>query len=98
MKLEPGEIICENCNGKGKIEVQFEENGSMIPVPCFKCDGTGKLTWIENVFGKEVKSTQSWMGSNTPKGYIPCDGRTLSKDDYPDLYKMFENQYGKNNL
>lgn len=30
----------------------------------------------------------------TPAGYIPCDGRALSKDDYPELYGVIGNRFG----
>lgn len=58
-EYEPGFVKCKHCNGRGydsylkrnmnstehKLEWQRE--------PCDKCDGTGQLTWLEVIFGKQ---------------------------------------------
>jgi rubredoxin len=48
MKLSPGEIICDKCDGTG---YDFRPNKYLCP----KCHGVGKLDWIEVVVGKETK-------------------------------------------
>ena len=47
INLEPGEVICPECNGKGTIIVQCIGN------VCPMCWGAGKLDWIENIVGKK---------------------------------------------
>jgi len=59
MKLnkEMGEIICPKCNGTGD-QTNFKDDlpnyGYLFP--CTKCQGSGKLDWIETVVGKEESS------------------------------------------
>ena len=43
-KSEFGYIICDKCKGIGNL---------LDVVKCQKCYGSGKLNWIENIFGKE---------------------------------------------
>jgi len=45
--LNPGDVICEKCNGTG-----FEKNPDIWQGPCDVCRGSGKLDWIEAVVGK----------------------------------------------
>ena len=42
MKID--EVICDQCNG----------SGDEYPFPCSKCNGEGKVNWIENIFGKSI--------------------------------------------
>jgi len=58
IKLEKGEIICPECSGFGISEyiqeINIETYQSMIGKElCRKCQGAGKLDWIENLVGKE---------------------------------------------
>ena len=48
MDLKPGEIRCDQCDGKGFIVNKYFGK----PV-CNKCNGTGKLDWVEAVVGKK---------------------------------------------
>lgn len=48
-KLNPGDILCYNCNGS---KVDSDTLGHYF---CKVCHGTGKLDWIENIVGKEPK-------------------------------------------
>jgi DnaJ-class molecular chaperone len=45
-------IICDRCNGSGIVSVP-----RIIWNYCFKCRGTGRLTWLENIFGKNYPLT-----------------------------------------
>lgn len=46
--LQDGEIICDECQG-------HVYNSHLLPrFDCFKCDGAGKLDWIENIVGKNL--------------------------------------------
>ena len=46
MNLNPGEVICDKCNGE--IFIGDESNTEI----CSKCLGAGKVDWIENIVGK----------------------------------------------
>lgn len=48
-----GYVICEECSGTGnifKIKGLFKTQFKEI---CTRCYGEGKLTWVENILGKE---------------------------------------------
>ena len=47
--LKPGEMICDVCNGTGKVD----HDKIPMRVSCKKCYGTGKVDWIENITGKD---------------------------------------------
>jgi DnaJ-class molecular chaperone len=46
--------ICEKCNGTGQIFDRFTLKERM----CYRCNGEGKLNWIDNIFGK--KQERHW--------------------------------------
>ena len=54
MKLEFGEVICDNCKGTGDDLAYEIYNEYGLFVRCIKCNGEGKLTWTENVFRKDL--------------------------------------------
>jgi RecJ-like exonuclease len=57
IKIKEGEIICDKCCGFGHIysvEIYNEK--------CDKCQGTGKVNWIENIFGKEKERPHTVPG------------------------------------
>ena len=54
-----GIMQCDKCNGSGTRDtrndpVRYDKIGRIIPpvIKCKKCNGTGKLTWLEMIFGK----------------------------------------------
>lgn len=53
------EYTCDRCKGKGKIKntVIFILDGKETKIPgndlCPKCKGSGRLNWIERIFGKK---------------------------------------------
>jgi len=55
--LEEGEVICNKCSGKRRIETDkpkwWRLRLSEIESLCPKCWGDGKLDWIENAVGKK---------------------------------------------
>lgn len=56
--LEPGEVICDKCNGTGKPnnnKIDYRQKYVTYPWTCDKCYGVGKLDWIENVTGKRPR-------------------------------------------
>jgi len=54
--LKEGELICPECDGigfPGKVKLQGDKVG-LFKYVCSKCQGDGKLDWVENVVGKKV--------------------------------------------
>jgi len=49
LDLNEGEKICDSCNGVGYHIISFTGSAKW----CKKCKGTGKLNWIEEIFGKQ---------------------------------------------
>jgi DnaJ-class molecular chaperone len=68
MELNPGEIICDQCNGTGKEYIGVPIPRGDIYNNCPKCQGVGKLDWIEAVVGKKTKNNifngATWMEPN----------------------------------
>lgn len=56
MKIEPGCTICKRCNGWGYEYIKDKDNyyktydGKKMAAKCFRCNGSGQLTWIQNIF------------------------------------------------
>jgi len=42
----------------------------------------------------EVGQIMAYTGENIPEGWLPCDGRMLRRDTYPELYKVLGVKYG----
>jgi hypothetical protein len=51
IQLNPGEIICPECNGSGNNIFEQSDLWNAIS-QCSKCLGSGKLDWIERIVGK----------------------------------------------
>ena len=50
LELNPDEVICDKCNGYVQtysVDCYDQE--------CSKCLGSGKLNWLENIFGKKKR-------------------------------------------
>jgi len=42
-----GYVTCDNCNGRGYIKIK----NPIFPIDhCKRCNGIGKITWIQNIF------------------------------------------------
>ena len=54
-KLEEGEMVCDKCEGGGKSWI--------YTTPCSKCQGEGKVDWIENIVGRKPELIDT-SGSN----------------------------------
>lgn len=53
MKLEPGEIICDKCKGRGTIPKVDKPTGEIVTyIICRKCHGKKKVDWITNAMGE----------------------------------------------
>ena len=96
MKLEPGDIVCDQCKGIGHPNNnKIDYNSSYYfnsPHVCDKCNGTGKLDWIEAIVGKH-KSKQfkvNWSTSEQLYGHDinPIGMEKLSKQIADDIDKQ----------
>lgn len=47
------EYLCNRCKGRGTYSTKTKDKRLKV---CRVCEGSGKLNWIDNVFGKEEKS------------------------------------------
>ena len=63
IELEPGEVICKECNGSGKKDEENTDIVFKIFNQCKKCHGKGKLDWVENVVGKEKDHSNELLES-----------------------------------
>jgi len=58
--LDPGEMICNKCNGTGWLTGKNEWEYT-----CDKCRGDGKVDWISNIMGKPVPPPRTLKGNWT---------------------------------
>lgn len=78
--MEDGIVICDRCQGSSIIIDEFH-----IGNICPKCHGTGKLNWIENIFGKEhpsisiAKDLVNVQPMSEPTGQIFCIKPVIKK-------------------
>ena len=50
--LNEGEVICNKCEGGGSYPGLFLKKTSAYWIGCRKCQGEGKLDWVERIFEK----------------------------------------------
>lgn len=51
ISLKKGEEFCPKCDGKGRIKTnRFNQEGKYLK--CSKCNGDGKIDWVEKAVGK----------------------------------------------
>ena len=61
-------MICDKCNGNGDIYIQYVTIHDKVVDDkkiCDKCKGTGEVNWIENIFGKQEWTRQSYHFQKT---------------------------------
>ncbi len=51
--INEGEIRCSDCRGNGVISVKIGPGNRIRSSLCDKCQGEGKLDWVENIVGKK---------------------------------------------
>lgn len=73
-KNRSGMYRCSACNGRG-----YSVEGRTYPV-CKKCQGTGKLDWLERVVGKKTPDPNQIVFSNYEISYIPSKLMVLKFD------------------
>ena len=83
LKLEEGEMICDKCEGKGCISSKIDP--TTMASSCQKCQGTGKVDWIENIVGKKPEmqfgsSSTSSMSSGGTFAVSPGMNNFLDKE------------------
>lgn len=74
--LKEGEVLCDICNGYGYSV--HDHWGKMV---CKKCNGEGKLDWIERIVGKK-NEIQGWSGYTASSGWSGCSGWTTGSSFY----------------
>jgi hypothetical protein len=58
------------------------------------------IRWEEKVvapqYGGSVPTgiIMPFAGDHIPQGWVPCEGQTMSREQYPELYKVIEGMYG----
>lgn len=67
--------ICRKCKGRGYHSSKNEGRGF---TKCIECSGTGKVDWIDNIFGAEK------IENNT----LLCNGRSYSKSFIQQMSKQ----------
>ena len=55
MELKKEEVVCPECHGTGNRAKWDQIPDYKCYLKCDKCDGTGKMDWIEAVVGKKPK-------------------------------------------
>jgi len=53
--VEIHESICDRCGGVGSVIVKVSYYRGHKRGKCPKCEGTGKLDWVERIVGKNEK-------------------------------------------
>lgn len=72
MDLNPGEVLCDRCDGKGNAVVGYKIDNIdstkefEVLELCPKCRGWGKLDWIDNVVGHKQSSFTIYRQRVTP--------------------------------
>jgi hypothetical protein len=100
MMVENGFYRCGECQGSGSIS---ESDYKRI---CTKCWGDGKLTWLEQLFGKKEPQWNDSTSHNTLSGITIGSGLTsnscyidegyhLTKEQYDCLIEMIEERKNK---
>lgn len=55
MELEFGEEICSKCSGSGWLSKYVEVTNTQVRFVCRKCLGSGKVTWLDQMFSVDDK-------------------------------------------
>ena len=53
-KLEEWETVCNKCDGGGSFPKKFAKLEDPYYSICSKCQGEGKVDWIENIVGRKT--------------------------------------------
>lgn len=72
-KLEEWEMVCDKCEGRGTSWI--------YTTPCSKCQGKGKVDWIENIVGKKPETIDTSGSNNAFVGYQSGLCKTTGSDN-----------------
>jgi microcystin-dependent protein len=87
---EPGNngVNCwdSNSNGLNDIEEDINDDGEYNALDCM---------WVlSNASSSPLGVILPYAASNTPEGWMICDGTELSRDEYSDLFSLIDTTYG----
>ena len=90
--------IAADENGVKTIATALNQVSSTAQSLVFSA-GNGRLYLAQGGSYSEVTSTpigaiEAFAGSNPPSGWLICDGKTISKNTYPDLFNVIGYTYG----
>jgi len=84
IELKEGELLCDQCEGRGTIPEK--DDPFMLARMCEKCQGDGKVDWIENIMGKAPRQNYSTSGSSSMSSTFTMSGMNgTSFASKPDL-------------
>lgn len=72
LKLEEWEMVCNKCEGCG---------GTWIHTVCTKCQGKGKVDWVENIVGRKPESIDTSGSNNVSIGHKVGYCKTTGSDN-----------------
>lgn len=55
----------------------------------------GRCRWTAPVDGTPVGVVSAFAGTTAPLGYLLCQGQTLRRNEYPELYSLIGTTYGR---
>lgn len=100
--VDIGEFSVTNTDNNGTIISRINYNGKSYDIKMASSggdigggsggEGEGNVIFMNNPVGTII----AWIGntSNTPEGYLVCDGSEVSKTDYPELYSVIGDKFG----
>lgn len=103
--LQEGEIICDVC--KGNFCTQRLHEDMIYRQVCYKCNGAGKVDWVDNVLGKKSQRASlksDWALSGASIGaavrenqkIIEKMSKKIAKKIDDELIEYFKGIYGIN--
>ncbi len=73
-------------------------DGDIFLIDFFETDSGGGAAWVPYPQGRWDKlPIGKWIahkGTNIPSGMLICDGRTVERDEYPELYEKIGTDFG----
>ena len=85
LKLKFGEVICNECSGLGR-----KSGTNSI---CEKCDGDGKLDWVENIVGKRKKQFD-WLEEDVVKHLVNQMAKKIDEEIVKEYLEKEKSRYG----
>ena len=100
--VDVGEFSVTNTDNNGTIISRINYDGKSYYIKMASSggdigggsggEGEGNVIFMNNPVGTII----AWIGntSNTPDGYLVCDGSEVSQTDYPELYSVIGDKFG----